>query len=113
MQSSHVNNVQSVLGVCCGKAKTTLKRGIIWQICGQSFWYMLSGSESFYKDIIEPLGHKAKELNDSFKEKKAHLVNKLTKDFLNEFCDRNGKILWEKLVKFNSENITKEDKKLF
>ena len=111
MQSSHVNNVKCILGVCYGKARTTLKRGIIWQVCGQNFWYMISSSESFYRDIVEPLGHKAKELNESFKEKKAQLVNKLTKEFLDDFCSDDGKILWEKVVKFNSGNITVEDKK--
>ncbi|MCK4589358.1 MAG: cytosolic protein [Nanoarchaeota archaeon] len=110
MQSSHVNNVQCVLGVSYGKARTTLKRGIILQICGQNFWYMISGSDSFYKDIVRPLGHKAKELNESFNEKKAQLVNKLTKEFLEDFCTNDGKILWEKVVKYNSENITKEDR---
>lgn len=111
MQSSHVNNVQCVLGVSYGKAKTTLKRGIILQVCGQNFWYMISGSESFYKDIVEPLGYKAKELNESFNEKKAQLVNKLTKEFLDDFCTKDGKIMWDKVVKFNSENISAEDRK--
>ncbi|MFH1916196.1 MAG: PmeII family type II restriction endonuclease [Nanoarchaeota archaeon] len=111
MQSSHVNNVQCVLGVCYGKAKTTLKRGIILQVCGQNFWYMISGSESFYKDIVEPIGHKAKELNESFNVKKAQLINKLTKEFLDDFCSADGKIFWEKVVKYNSENIRPEDRR--
>jgi hypothetical protein len=111
MQSSHVNNVQCVLGVCYGKAKTTLKRGIIFQVCGQNFWYMISGSESFYKDIVEPIGHKAKELNESFDVKKAQLINRLTKEFLDDFCSNDGKILWEKVVKYNSENLSPEDRR--
>ncbi len=110
MQSSHVNNVQCILGIGYGKAKTTLKRGIILQICGQNFWYMISGSESFYTDIIEPLGYRAKELNEAFNEKKTELINKLTKEFLDEFCTNDGKIMWEKIVQYNSENLSAEDR---
>jgi hypothetical protein len=113
LQSKHVAEVKCVLGVSYGKAKTTLKRGIIWQVCGQNFWYMITGSESFYKEIMEPLGHRAKELNDSFNKGKARLINRLTKDFLNEFCDDSGIILWDKVVEYNSHNITEEDKRRF
>ena len=54
---------------------------------------------------------KAKGFNDSFNSKKAQLINKLTKEFVNKFCNNNGQILWDKLVKFNSGNITKTDKR--
>ncbi|HIH91750.1 TPA: cytosolic protein [Candidatus Woesearchaeota archaeon] len=107
LQSSHVNKVHCMLGVCYGKAKKTLKKGFIAQICGQEFWHMVSGSPSFYKDIIEPLGHHAKELNENFKERKARLINKLTKEFLNDFCTNDGTILWDKVVEYNSGNMKK------
>jgi len=112
-QSLHIRNINCVLGICYGKSKTTIKRGIIMQVCGQNFWYMITGNENFYKDIIQPLGYKAKESNESFNEKKSEIVNRLTGNFINDFCDQNGKILWEKIVEFNSGNITDSDKKLF
>ena len=80
------------------------------QVCGQNFWYMVTGSETFYKDIVQPLGHRAKESNESFSEKKAEIVNRLTGNFIGDFCDQNGKILWEKVVEFNSGNITDNDR---
>ena len=80
------------------------------QVCGQNFWYMVTGSETFYKDIVQPLGHRAKESNESFDEKKAEIVNRLTGNFIGDFCDPNGKILWEKVVEFNSGNITDNDR---
>lgn len=110
MQSRSVKNVETVLGICYGKTKTTLKRGIIKQVTGQNFWYMVSGNERFYTEIVEPLGHKARELNNEFKQKKAQIINKFTKQFVEDFCDKDGAILWEKLVKFNSGNLTGEDK---
>jgi len=110
-QSFHIDSVDCILGICYGKSRTTIRRGIITQICGQNFWYMISGNESFYMEIIEPLGHKAKERNESFDIRKAELINKFTKEFVDEFCNEDGKILWEELVKFNSQNLTEEDKR--
>ncbi|MEK7396283.1 MAG: PmeII family type II restriction endonuclease [Candidatus Poribacteria bacterium] len=109
-QSLHITNINCILGICYGNAKTTIRKGIIMQVCGQNFWYMVTGSETFYKDIVQPLGHRAKESNESFDEKKAEIVNRLTGNFIGDFCDPNGKILWEKVVEFNSGNITDNDR---
>lgn len=103
--SQHRGNAKCMLGCCYGKSKTTLKRGVITQISGQSFWHVISGKENFYKDIVEPIGFKAKEQNEDFSEKKAALLNKLTREFTNEFCDEDGRIIWDKVVQFNSGNM--------
>ncbi|HLD05778.1 MAG TPA: PmeII family type II restriction endonuclease [Candidatus Nanoarchaeia archaeon] len=110
-QRRHVREVDCVLGICYGKRKTNFKKGILWEICGQNFWYMISGNETLYTDIIEPLGHQAKQLNEDFNLKKAQIINKFTKTFIDEFCDKKGRISWERLVKLNSENLTPQDKK--
>lgn len=112
-QSYHVNEVKAILGICYGRASTTLKKGIILQIAGQNFWYMISGEEQFYTEIIKPLGYKVKELNETFNIKKSEIINKFTKEFVEDFCDKDGKILWEKLVRFNSENLTERDRSEF
>lgn len=109
-QSPHIKHVQCVLGVSYGKSKPGTKKGIILAVSGQSFWYMISGDENFYIKMVEPIGFKARELNESFKTKKAQLVNKFTKEFIEEFCDKNGQILWNKLVEYNSGNLTEEYK---
>jgi len=112
-QSSHTKQVQPILGICYGKAKTTLKRGIILQVCGQNFWYLMSGDDDFYTDIIEPIGYKADQLTNSFNEKKSELINKFTLEFIKEFCNKNGKINWDEIVTFNSGNLTPKDKEEF
>ncbi|GBE26604.1 modification methylase DpnIIB [bacterium BMS3Bbin03] len=38
-------------------------KGEYQKLCGQRFWTFLSGDDLLYTDIIEPLGHKAKEKN--------------------------------------------------
>lgn len=103
-QSSRISNVEAVLGICYGKTKTSFLRGY-WKYVGQSFWHFISGNEKLYLDIIEPLGHKAKERNEKFKLKRDALANRLTLEFMKEFCDDKGFINWVKLVKFNSGNL--------
>ena len=103
-QSDRSLNVQSILGICYGKTKTTFHNGY-WKIVGQNFWYFISGEENLYKDIIEPIGYKAKEHNDKFLQGKNEISNLLTVEFITSFCDSTGKIDWKKLVEFNSGNL--------
>jgi hypothetical protein len=94
--------VIAVNGCCYGKDKRPDK-GEYLKLCGQRFWEFISGNENLYTDIIEPLGHKAKEKNERFSEEYAKVINRFTREFATEYCDPDGSILWEKLVKFNSE----------
>jgi len=93
--------ITAVNGCCYGKQRKS-DRGDYFKYCGQDFWEFLSGNENLYKEIIEPLGHKAKEKNDFFMESYANMINKFTKEFSLDFCNSNGSINWEKLVEFNS-----------
>ncbi|OHB70339.1 MAG: cytosolic protein [Planctomycetes bacterium RBG_16_43_13] len=92
--------VIAVNGCCFGKSKKPEKQGY-FKYCGQQFWELISGSESLYLDVVEPIGHKAKQKNEEFIEAYSVLVNKFTLDFAQQFCV-NGKIDWKKLLKFNS-----------
>lgn len=93
--------VVAVNGCCYGKDNKPDK-GDYLKYCGQRFWEFTSGDENLYTDIIEPLGHKAKEKNEQFSEEYAKVINKFTLAFAQEYCDLNGSILWDKLVRFNS-----------
>ena len=55
--------------------------------------------------IIEPLGHRAKEKNDQFMQEYVKVINRFTLEFMKGFCDVNGNMLWEDIVKFSSANI--------
>ena len=103
-QSKQSSHVESVLGICYGKAKDTHKRGYL-KLEGQSFWNLISGDKNFYKKIIEPLGYNAKQHNDNYRKEKDKIYNRFTKEFFERFCDKDGVILWEKLVEFNSGNM--------
>ncbi|MDR1163057.1 MAG: cytosolic protein [Candidatus Accumulibacter sp.] len=94
-------NVVAVNGCCYGRDNVPDK-GDYFKYCGQEFWAFLSGNENLYLEIIEPLGHKAHEKNEEFRNSYDHMINKFTREFSNEFCDGGGAIDWEKLLRFNS-----------
>lgn len=96
-------NIVAINGCCYGKDNNPDK-GDYFKYCGQRFWEFISGNKYLYIEIIEPLGHKAKEKNDAFMQSYSRKINKFTRDFTNEFCKDSGEIDWDKLVKFNSEN---------
>jgi hypothetical protein len=102
-QSESIKAVQPVLASCYGKRKTK-DNGQYLRICGQEFWRFISGNDNLYTDIIEPLGHQAKQHNQRYEEELARVINKFTAEFSSEFC-RDGKIDWNGLVRFNSGNL--------
>jgi len=94
-------NIVAVNGCCYGRDNNPDK-GNYFKYCGQKFWKFISGNTDLYTEIIEPLGHKAKEKNEDFMKSYSQMINKFTLEFGKEFCHSNGAIDWEKLVKFNS-----------
>lgn len=94
-------NIVAVNGCCYGRDNNSDK-GDYFKYCGQSFWEFISGDTNLYIEIVEPLGHKAKEKNEEFLKSYSQMINKFTMEFGKDFCDINGSINWEKLVKFNS-----------
>lgn len=103
-QTNRSANVQPVEGICYGQSKSTISKGIL-KVVGQNFWYLISGDKDLYKDIIEPIGYKAKEHNDSFVKTKAEKINLLTMQFVEEFCHADGSINWPLLVEVNCGNL--------
>lgn len=87
---------------CCYGIDGNPNKGTHYKYCGQDFWKAISGSDSLYKDIIEPIGHKAKEQNEKIQTAAAAKLNILTTQFVVNFCDSKGAIDWDKLIEFNS-----------
>ena len=98
-------NVVAINGCCYGKDRKPDK-GDYLKKCGQQFWEFISGDDNLYTDIIEPLGHQAKERNEQFMQEYAKVINKFTAEFIGKFCDTDGNILWKEIVKFNSAETT-------
>jgi hypothetical protein len=104
MQSRRIQSVQPVLGICYGKNRT-VDAGDYIKITGQNFWFFLSGNRDLYTQIIEPIGYEARNHNEAYEQEKGKVYNKFTWEFLNEFCENDGSINWDKLVQFNSGNM--------
>ena len=100
MRAKTGKKVIAVNGCCFGKDNKPDKGGYL-KLCGQQFWELISGDEKLYIDIVEPIGYEAREKNEEFAENYAQIINKLTLEFSQKFCD-DGKINWEKLVEYNS-----------
>lgn len=104
LRTSNSNiNIVAVNGCCYGWDQNPDK-GDYFKYCGQTFWEFISGNRELYTEIIEPLGHKAKEKNDEFQTLYKQMINKLTFEFGSDYMKSNGEIDWQKLVIYNSAN---------
>ena len=92
--------VNAVNGCCYGRDNNPDK-GDFFKYCGQQFWKFISGKDDLYLDIIEPLGHKARQKNEAFQQSHSQIINKFTLEFTQQFCT-DGIIDWDALLKFNS-----------
>jgi hypothetical protein len=104
--NTSAKNIVAVNGCCYGQ-ESVEDKGDYLKKCGQSFWSFISGDNDFYITIIEPLGHKAKERNEAFQIEYGKVINRFTAEFIKDFCQADGTILWDKLVEFNSALKTK------
>jgi len=95
-------NIVAVNGCCYGSDKNPDK-GDYFKYCGQSFWEFISGKINLYTEIIEPLGHRAKEKNGEFLKSYSQMINRFTKEFAIDYCKDSGEIDWVKLIQYNSK----------
>ena len=100
-------SVIAVNGCCYGRTLSSCDRGDYLKLSGRAFWQFLTGDDSFYLRIVEPLAHRARERNETFKKDRAVILLQFHKEFANDFCDPStGWIDWNKLVQFNSDYAT-------
>jgi Type II restriction endonuclease EcoO109I len=109
--------VVTVNGCCYGKDQKPLKVTNVktaeskiipfdyLKLCGQSFWTFISGIDSLYVDIVEPLGYRAKEKNEAFLQEYDKVSNLFVRQFTNEFCDETGAINWKAILELNSGGL--------
>jgi hypothetical protein len=86
---------------CCYGTDDSPDKGEYHKLCGQRFWKLISGRAELYRELIEPLGMRAKERNDELVALRARKLNLFTQTFLTDYCDK-GVINWDKLIRYNS-----------
>jgi len=93
-----------------GNSKPVLDK-IPMVLRGQAFWFFASKEESFYIELLKMCSKKNKTFRAKVKTKFDEVRNRLTGEFLHDFCDSNNSIMWDKLAKLNSGNVdTKEQR---
>ena len=108
--SKETKNIIAINGCCYGRDNQPDK-GEYFKYCGQTFLGLVSGDKDLYLDIIEHLGHKAREKNEIFLKSYSKIINKFTSEFSEEYCKTDSSIDWEKIAKLNSsEKLAKEKK---
>lgn len=98
-------SIEAVNGCCYGKDAKPHK-GSYLKLCGQDFWELVTGIDDFYQQIVEPLGHQAKQRTDAFHMQYAAVINRFSADFIEHYCAPNGQIDWKRLLEFNSGRKT-------
>ena len=102
LRTSNTNMSIIAVNGCCYGRDTNPDKGDYFKYCGQDFWKFISGNPNLYTEIIEPLGHCAREKNDLFLQSYSQMINKLILEFSIAFCKKNGEIDWIKLIRYNS-----------
>lgn len=72
------------------------------ELSGQVFWEELTGDPDFYLKIIRLMKTKPQEHLPIYLQAWDAAVNRFTLEFIQDFCNEDGTIDWEKLVEFNS-----------
>ncbi len=95
---------EPIIGYSYGKKRTSGKgRPTIYrELAGQDFWSELTGDPEFYIKIIQYMGNKPEQYLQKYRKSYNKASNRLIKQFTANFCDDDGGIDWDKLVRFNS-----------
>lgn len=93
-----------IIGYGYGKKRSSGKGTpkIYRELAGQDFWEELTGDHDFYLKIITYMGNKPELYLDKYRDSYNKASNRLIKQFTAQFCDAEGNIDWNSLVKFNS-----------
>jgi len=95
--------IMCVNGCCYGQDGSPHKQtGNYLKLCGQDFWFLISGEPDMYRTIVEPLGFEARQRCNEFNEAYERVLNLFTKEFIDHFCNPGGALNWAKLIAFNS-----------
>ena len=72
------------------------------ELAGKDFWEWLTGDPEFYTKIIAYMGTKPDEFASRFEDSYNKAQNRMIRDFTIKYCNDDGSIDWEQLIKMNS-----------
>lgn len=97
----------AVIGHGYGRKKGRPKNKIYRNVSGQAFWTEITGDSDFYLKLIRLMNDEPQKHKPDYKKAWDAAVNRFTGEFITDFCFPDGRLNWDKLVQFVSE-----DKKL-
>lgn len=104
-------HVDPVVGYCYGRKGTRKNSNKAFrELAGQAFWAEITGDPEFYLKIIKLMKDFPLQHLPEYKEAWARALNRFTGEFIAEFCDNKGAILWEKIVEFNSSSTPSKER---
>lgn len=89
----------------CGYGKvdsSPTKARKYYKLAGQAFWEQITGDSDFYLKLIRLMKDDPDNHRPIYRDAWDRAINRFIKQFSQEFCDDDGRILWEELVKYNS-----------
>lgn len=95
---------EPIIGYSYGRRKMSGKglAKIYNELAGQAFWKELTGDDEFYIKLIRYMDKLPERYVEEFDMSYQNAANRLVKDFTAQFCNGDGSIDWEALIKFNS-----------
>ena len=72
------------------------------ELAGKDFWYWLTGDSEFYTKIIQFMGTRPDQYAMQFEESYSKAENRLVREFTLKYCNEDGSINWDILIKYNS-----------
>lgn len=92
-----------VVGYGYGKKKVLPgKEKFYKELAGKDFWEWLTGNAEFYTKIIEYMGNRPDEYAKEFEDAYSKAENRMIRQFTVKYCNEDGSINWDGLLKFNS-----------
>lgn len=93
-----------ILGHAYGrKSDRAPKTKLYRHLAGQEFWEELTGDPDFYLKLVRLMETEViRKHRHEYEEAWAKAVNRYVREFTTDFCNRDGSVNWEALVRFNS-----------
>jgi len=97
-----------MLGHAYGRAKAEPTKDLVYRRrSGQAFWTEITGDPDFYLKLVRLMKEEPAKHRQKYAPSWDAAVNRFTAEFVKDFCFPDGRIDWEKLVRFVSEDATR------
>jgi hypothetical protein len=84
------------------KNKPSSGKRIYRENSGQEFWKEITGDDDFYLKLIRLMREEPLKRKDEYKSEWDAVINRFEKEFIKDFCFKDGHVDWEKLTQYVS-----------